>query len=77
MLRYRTWRFPPTLGAQQMGVPFKTGAPSAKYWQDRANEVRANMAYVRTPVARAVLLEVAQRYEKLAQEAAKRKAEQA
>jgi hypothetical protein len=60
-----------------MALPSNAGTQGAKYWRDRADEVRANMTHVHTPVARAVLLEVAQRYEKLAQEAAMREAEQA
>ena len=75
-IRYRLCVSPSDAGTCHMGLPFDTGAPSAKYWQDRADEVRAKMDHMHTPMARTVLLELARRYEKLAEEAAKREAEQ-
>jgi hypothetical protein len=39
---------------------------TSSYWRVRANEVRARATYMRTPPARMLLLDVADRYERLA-----------
>ena len=41
----------------------------AKYWRDRAEEVRIHAGEMRDPVARETMLRIAEEYEKFAQRA--------
>ena len=41
----------------------------AKYWRDRAEEVRTHAGEMKEPVARETMLKIAQEYEKFAQRA--------
>ena len=45
--------------------------PDAKYWRDRAEEVRASAEAMHGPVARQTLLKIAEEYGKLAERAAR------
>ena len=48
------------------------GAQTAAYWRELAKEARAKGEAMRDPAAKAIMLEVAQKYELLAELAAKR-----
>jgi len=48
------------------------GAQTAAYWREQAKEARAKGEAMRDPVAKATMLEVAQKYEMLAERAEKR-----
>jgi len=50
--------------------------PDAKYWRDRADEVRARADAMHDAVARQTMLKIAEEYEKLGERAARRAQEQ-
>jgi hypothetical protein len=50
------------------------GLRSSRYWQDRADEARAKAAEMRSSSAQSVMLEIAAKYERMADRAALREA---
>jgi hypothetical protein len=58
-----------------MKRPFGAGLRTAKYWQDRAEEVRARAEEVHDGTARRTLLDIAHRYDQMAKLASEREAQ--
>jgi len=55
----------------------ESGLRSAKYWRDKAEEARAMASQLHHPAARAVMADIALKYERMAERAAKRDAAEA
>ena len=55
----------------------ESGLRGAQYWRDKAEEARAMASQLRHPAARSVMTDIAQKYERMAERAAKRDAGQA
>jgi hypothetical protein len=55
----------------------QSGLRSAQYWQDKAEEARAMASQLHDPAARAVMADIAGKYDRMAERAAQRDAGQA